>query len=163
MKLWRVIIFPVFLYATTSAHADGAFIEGGLGFKFSTDSKAMFLSYHIDSSPIFRIKSFYNLALGSWNGQNHNNAIVLVKGIWWDLPSKTYFSFEPGGAYMVKTSNNLGTHLQFAFRFALGMRAEKIDLSNQLQNYQNVIPAKAGIQSFQVLLDPRLRGGDTFY
>ncbi len=64
---------------------------------------------------------------------------------------------------MVKTSNNLGTHLQFAFRFALGMRAEKIDLSNQLQNYQNVIPAKAGIQSFQVLLDPRLRGGDTFY
>jgi hypothetical protein len=34
--------------------------------------------------------------------------------------------------------------------------------SSQLQNSPDVIPAKAGIQSFQGFLDPRLRGGDSF-
>jgi hypothetical protein len=36
-------------------------------------------------------------------------------------------------------------------------------LLSQLQKSEIVIPAKAGIQSFQELLDPRFRGGDTFF
>jgi hypothetical protein len=34
---------------------------------------------------------------------------------------------------------------------------------NKLQKTEIVIPAEAGIQSFQELLDHRFRGGDTFY
>ena len=34
--------------------------------------------------------------------------------------------------------------------------------SSQLQKSEIVIPAKAGIHSFQGLLDPRFREGDTF-
>ena len=34
---------------------------------------------------------------------------------------------------------------------------------SQLQKSEIVIPAKAGIQSFQELLDPRFRGGDTLF
>ncbi len=44
----------------------------------------------------------------------------------------------------------------------LAIRIKMLFLS-QLQNSQNVIPAKAGIQSFQEFLDPRFRGGDTFF
>jgi hypothetical protein len=33
----------------------------------------------------------------------------------------------------------------------------------QLQKSKIVIPAEAGIQSFQEYLDPRFRGGDTFF
>jgi len=36
-------------------------------------------------------------------------------------------------------------------------------MRSQLQKSEIVIPAEAGIQSFEELLDPRFRGGDTFY
>ena len=36
-------------------------------------------------------------------------------------------------------------------------------LSSQLRNSEIVIPAEAGIQSFQEFLDPRFREADTFY
>ena len=137
MKLWNVILIPVLLCATTSAHADGVFLEGGLGIHYSTDSQSMFLSYHIDSPPIFGLNNYYDVALGSWNGTNRNNAIVLAKGIWWNLPGKSYLSLEPGGAYIAKTTENLGTRLQFAFRFALGVRTEKIDLSAGYRHFSN--------------------------
>jgi hypothetical protein len=137
MKLWKVILIPVFLCAATSAHADGIFLEGGQGLFQSTDSQAMFLSYLIDSPPIFGLNSFYKVALGSWNGQNRNDAIVLTKGIWWNLSRKSYLCFEPGGAYITETTHNLGTHLQFAFRFALGMRTEKIDYSIGYRHFSN--------------------------
>ena len=32
-----------------------------------------------------------------------------------------------------------------------------------MQKFEIVIPAEAGIQSFQELLDPRFRAGDTFF
>ena len=32
-----------------------------------------------------------------------------------------------------------------------------------MHKFETVIPAEAGIQSFQKFLDPRLRGGDTFW
>jgi hypothetical protein len=129
MRLWILVLLTVFLYCSTPAHADGVFLEGGQGLFRSTDSQARFLSYQIDTPPILKLNGFYKVALGFWDGQYRNDVIVLAKGIWWNLPEKTYFSFEPGGAYIRYTTQNLGTHLQFAFRFALGMRTEKIDLS----------------------------------
>jgi hypothetical protein len=132
-----MILIPVFLCIATSALADGVFLEGGQGIFHSTDSQAVFLSYQRDSSPFFGLDSFYKVALGSWNGRNRNDAIILAKGIWWNLSGKSYFCFEPGGAYITETTHNLGTHLQFAFRFALGMRTEKIDLSVGYRHFSN--------------------------
>jgi hypothetical protein len=137
MKLWSVILISVLLCATTSVHADGLFLEGGLGFHHSTDSQSIFLSYQIDSPPIFGLNSFYDVALGAWNGQNRNEAIVLAKGLWWNFPRKAYLCIEPGGAYIRKTTDNLSTHLEFAFRFAVGMRTENIDLSAGYRHFSN--------------------------
>ena len=52
-------------------------------------------SYQIDSSRLFGLNSYYDVALGSWNGPNHDNAIILAKGIWMNLPGKSYISLEP--------------------------------------------------------------------
>ena len=129
MRLWMVILVPVLLCTTTSAHADGVYLEGGQGLFRSTDSQTMFLSYQIDTPPILKLNGFYKVAVGSWDGKYRNDVIVLEKGIWWNLSGKSYFCFEPGGAFIRYTTQTLGTHLQFAFRFALGIRTEKIDLS----------------------------------
>ncbi|MGO9145646.1 MAG: acyloxyacyl hydrolase [Desulfomonilia bacterium] len=137
MKICIVILIPVLLYYSTPVYADGVFLEGGQGFHYSTDSQVIFLSYHIDSPPLFGLNSYYNAALGSWNGSNHNNAISLTKGLWMNLSGKSYISFEPGGAYLRSTTENLGTRLQFAFRSALGIRTEKYDLSVGYRHFSN--------------------------
>jgi hypothetical protein len=137
MKLWMVILIPIYLCTTTSARADGVFLEGGQGFFRSADSRAIFLSYQIDTPSIFGINTFCKGELGSWNGQNSNNAVVLALGLLWNLPRKSYICFEPGGAYITKTTDNLGTHLQFALRFAMGMKFDKIDLSVGYKHFSN--------------------------
>ena len=137
MRLWMVILIPMYLCTTISAHADGVFLEGGQGFFRSADSQVMHLSYQIDATSIFGLNIFYKGALGSWNGHNRNDAIVLAMGILWNLPRKSYICFEPGVAYITETTDNLGTHLQFAFRFALGMRLDKIDLSVGYRHFSN--------------------------
>ena len=137
MKLLKVIFIPMLLFAATSAHADGVFLEGGQGLFQSTDSQAMFLSYQKDSPPIFGVNSFSKVALGFWNGQYRNDAIVLAQGIWWNLSKKSYLCFEPGGAYIKETTHNLGTHLEFAFRSAVGIRIEKYDLSVGYRHFSN--------------------------
>lgn len=131
------ILIPVFLCATPLAYADGVFLEGGQGIFRSTDAQAIFLSYQRDASPLFGINSFYKAAIGAWNGENRNEAIVLTKGFWWDLSGTSYFCFEPGGAYVTKTTDNLGTPLQFAFRFALGMRKDNFDYSIAFRHFSN--------------------------
>ena len=137
MKLWMVIIIPIYLCTTIPANADGVFLEGGQGIFHSADSQVMFLSYQIDTPSIFGLDTFCKGALGSWNGDNRNDAIVLALGILWNLPGKSYICFEPGGAYISETTDNLGTHLQFALRFALGMRLDKIDLSVGYRHFSN--------------------------
>lgn len=137
MRFRLVILIPLLLYCSTPAHADGIFLENGLGFYKSTDSQAIFLSYQIDSPPLFRLNSYYDVALGSWNGPNRSNAIVLAKGLWMNLSGKSYITLEPGGAYLKRTTDNLGTRLQFAFRSALGIRIDNFDLSVGYKHFSN--------------------------
>lgn len=137
MRLWMAIVIPVFFCTATLAYADGVLLEGGQGIFRSTDAQALFLSYQRDASPLFGIDGFYKLALGAWNGENRNEAIVLTRGFRWDLSEKSYFCFEPGGAYVTKTTDNLGTHLQFAFRFALGLRKDNFDYSIAFRHFSN--------------------------
>jgi hypothetical protein len=131
------MLIPVLLYCSTPAYADGVFLEGGQGFYYSKDSQVIFLSYQIDSPPLLGLNSYYDLAIGSWNGPDHNKALVLAKGIRMNLSGNEYISLEPGGAYLERTTSNLGTRLQFAFRSALGIRSEKYDLSVGYKHFSN--------------------------
>jgi len=137
LRIWIVVLILVLLYYSTPSYANGVFLEGGQGIYYSTDSRTIFLSYQIDSPQLFGLNSNYNVALGSWNGPDHNNALILTKGIWMNLHGKTYISFEPGGAYIRRTTNNLGTRLQFAFRSALGIRTEEYDFSIGYKHFSN--------------------------
>ncbi len=125
------------LQCSGTAYADGISLEGGQGFHHSSDSQAMFLCYRMDSSPLFGLNTCNNVALGFWNGPDDNHALIVSKGIWMDLDQGYYIAVEPGAAYVGRTTNNLGTHLQFAFRSALGIRAEKYDFSIGYKHFSN--------------------------
>lgn len=137
MKRWIGTLIPLYFIFVTSAYADGIFFEGGSGFFYSDVSQSLFLSYHLDSPQIFGFDTFYGLAFGTWNGDNGNDAVVLVKGFVWNLPEKTYLCIEPGGAYITEITDNLGTNLQFAFRGALGIRIQTLDLSVGYRHFSN--------------------------
>jgi hypothetical protein len=137
MKLWMVILIPIYLCTTIPALADGVFLEGGGDFISSDKSMVIFLSYQLDTPSIFGLDTFCKGELGFWNGSNSSEAVVLAMGILLNLPGESYISFEPGGAYITETTDNLGTHLQFALRFSLGMRLNKIDLSVGYKHFSN--------------------------
>jgi hypothetical protein len=132
-----VVLIPVLLYCSSPAYADGVFLEGGQGLFYSEDSQAIFLSYQIDSPQLLGFNSYYDVAFGSWNGPDRNNALILTKGIRINLSGKKYISLEPGGAYLSRTTSNLGTRLQFAFRSALGIKTEKYDFSIGFKHFSN--------------------------
>jgi hypothetical protein len=136
MKLLIVLLVSV-LCIPLAAKADGLLLESGLGFYESSNSEVLFLRYQMDSPPLFGFDSYYDFALGTWNGANHNDAIIITKGIRFGLTEKTHFDFEAGGAYLERTTNNLGTRLQFAFRFALGVKLEKLDIALGYNHFSN--------------------------
>lgn len=121
----------------TPAGADGIFLEGGAGFFYSDVAQSVFLSYHLDSPQILGFDTFWGLSIGGWNGDNRNKSAVLVKGLVWNLPQNVYLCIEPGGAYITEITENLGTHLQFAFRGALGVRDRNLDLSVGYRHFSN--------------------------
>ncbi len=129
MRLWIFICVITLFYFAPPAHADGLFLEGGAGLLFSKNTEAVFLRYQKDAGPLFHHESFYDFSFASWNGPNHDDAVAITRGLKWNWKERNYFSFEAGGAYLKRTSDNLGTRLQFAFRFAFGVRAEKFDIS----------------------------------
>lgn len=123
------------------AHADAVLLESGLGFHTSHHSKVLFLRYHKDSDPLFWFDSYYALGLATWSGKRHNNAAIIAKGVRWKFLETMHFDFEGGGAYIQRTTRNLGTRLQFAWRCALGLQTEKFDFAlgyNHLSNGKSV-------------------------
>lgn len=138
LNIWKVMIL-VSLFSCTciTAHADGVYLEGGQGFIHSTDAQVFFLDYQIESRPFFGINSFYSAAIGAWSGKQRNKAVILSKGFWWSLYDTSYFCFEPGGAYVTETTENLGTHPQFSLKFALGMRKDNFDYSLCYRHFSN--------------------------
>lgn len=136
-KTLIAILICVLLFTAASAQGGSINLEGGPGFYKSLDSLSVFLNYHLDSSPFFGFRSFYGMSFGYWNGDNSNNAIILAKGILFNLSGDSYFCFEPGGAYVTQTTSNLGTPLQFSFRFALGARREDMDISLGYRHFSN--------------------------
>ncbi|HPI93573.1 MAG TPA: acyloxyacyl hydrolase [Deltaproteobacteria bacterium] len=136
-RKWIAALVLGLLCCSATAYADSVYLEGGQGFHYSSDSQAVFLCYQMDSSPLWLLNTYYAVALGSWNGPEDNNALILAKGLWIDLDGEVYFTVEPGAAYLGRTTDNLGTRLQFAFRSALGMRVENCDVSIGYKHFSN--------------------------
>lgn len=128
MRLLLVLLFSI-LCLSSMVRADGLLLDSGPGFYKSNNSEVVFLRYQMDSAPLFGFDSYYDFALGTWNGRNHNDAMIITKGIRQGLSEQMYFDFEAGGAYLERTTDNLGTRLQFAFRFALGVKVGKFDIA----------------------------------
>jgi hypothetical protein len=136
MKLLLALLFSI-LCLPSLVRADELLLESGLGFYKSNNSEIVFLRYQMDSAPLFGFDSYYDFAFGTWNGQNHNDAMIITKGIRQGLSEQLYFDFEAGGAYLDRTTNNLGTRLQFAFRFALGLKMGKFDIALGYNHFSN--------------------------
>jgi len=117
--------------------ADEVIVEGGVGFYKSYNSEAAFLRYQKYVSPFFGFGSFYDLAIATWSGPTRNNAIILTKGFRWYMTESLHADFEGGGAYVARTTQNLGTHLQFAFRVAMGLKLGAFDLGLGYNHFSN--------------------------
>lgn len=128
----------IMLAAPQAARADGIFLEGGPGIVYSYHTYAGFVRYQIDTSPLFKQESFYELSYGYWGGDNHNQAAILARGIRLRLSDpNSYFSGEVGAGYVWNITENLGTHFQFMTRFAFHHQIEKVDLSIGYIHYSN--------------------------
>ena len=136
MRPWIVLLFVILFRIPSAAHADGLFVEAGWGFNY-TRSETVFLRYYKDTSPVFGLNSFYDFSLASWNGPSNNHAVTIGRGVLWGWTEEFYSSFEAGGAYLWKTTENLGTRLQLAFRFAFGLKAGKFDISAGYNHFSN--------------------------
>lgn len=137
MRSWLVIFSILSFCAPAPASADEIVLEGGFGVYESSGSQAAFLRYQKYVTPFLGLDSYYDLAVADWNGDNHNSVIILTKGFRWNMTEKIHADFEGGGAYLRRTTDNLGTRLQFAFRFALGMKLGDFDLALGYNHFSN--------------------------
>lgn len=134
----RVVLLAAFLLGFPAAtQADEVLFEGGPGFYKSYNSMAAFLRYQKYVSPFFGLGSYYSPALATWSGPTRNNAVILTKGFRWYMTESWHSDFEGGGAYVDRTTQNLGTHLQFSFRVAMGMKLGAFDLGLGYNHFSN--------------------------
>ncbi len=141
MRPLIVLLLVLLFLIPSAAYADGLFVEVGTGLGYSRSSEPVFLRYYIDTSPVFGLNSFYDFSLATWSGPNTNHEVAIGRGVLWGWTEEFYSSFEAGGAYLWKTTENLGTRLQFAFRFALGLKTGTFDISagyNHISNGEEI-------------------------
>jgi hypothetical protein len=137
-RILLVVLLAVFLFCfPVVSQADEVLLEGGLGFYKSYNSEAVFLRYQKYVSPFFGLGSYYSPALATWSGQTRNSAIILTKGFRWYMTESLHADFEGGGAYLDRTTQNLGTHFQFAFRVAMGVKLGTFDLGLGYNHFSN--------------------------
>jgi len=113
----------------TPATADGLFVEGGSGIIQSMSTDVVLLRYQKDGMPLFGHDGFYEGIYANWNGGNHAVDIAIARGLRWKLKDEGYFSSSFGAGYIDRETDNLGTHFEFYFRFALGKRTGRYDMS----------------------------------
>jgi hypothetical protein len=143
-KIWRAIViqthsglFAGMLLCSPLANADNLAIGEGYGNIKSQEATATFLRYQKDAPRLWNQDSFYEIALGSWNGSNHNNASGVARGLRWPWSQKNFISTELGIAYVTRTTDHLGTQGQFFFHGTLGRQFEKYTLSIGETHYSN--------------------------
>jgi len=111
--------------------------ELGPGIRNSGDSSLFGVRYEADWTPVDRMMSFVDLSARTWTGDAENDSIGAALGLRYELPHENYISASLGLAYVTDETENLGTHGQILFRFALGHRIERYDFSIGYTHYSN--------------------------
>ncbi len=115
--------------APAAACADGVFVEGGPGIIQSMSTDIVLLRYQKEAPPLFGYSGFYEGVYAYWNGRNHAADVALARGLRWSMQKDGYFSTALGGGYINRETGNLGTHFEFYFRIAAGIRSDRYDIS----------------------------------
>lgn len=123
--------------AAAPARADLLAFETGRGNHNSRGSDAWFLRYQHDMWPVWKTTGFLEFAGGSWDGNFKNRSVSAGAGLRYPLVKQTYFSVATGLAYVTDRTDNLGTHPQIQWRFALGWRVGSVDLALAQIHYSN--------------------------
>lgn len=127
----------VLAFAAVPARADLIAFESGRGNHNSRGSDAWFLRYQHDMLPLWETTGFIEFTGGSWDGDIKNRVVAAGGGLRYALTKRSYASLAAGLAYVTTRTNNLGTHPQFQWRFALGWRVGRVDLALAQVHYSN--------------------------
>jgi len=134
------LIFPILLFLlvlSPDVLADTISLETGQGFHHSVETQALFLRYRMEAPPLFGQKGFYEAAVGAWNGPNRVETAGIARGLRFDWGEADYFSAQAGLHYITRTTENLGTLFEFAFRLAVGRTIGAYDLSLGYVHFSN--------------------------
>lgn len=125
------------VFAAPAARADLFAFESGRGNHNSRGSDARFLRYQHDMLSLWKFVGFIEFTGGSWDGDNKNSSVGAGGGLRYAFTKRSYFSTAVGIAYVTDRTDNLGTHPQFQWRFALGRRIGRVDLALAQIHYSN--------------------------
>jgi hypothetical protein len=124
-------------FAAAPARGDLLAFESGRGNHNSRGSDAWFLRYQHDMLPLWKTTGFIEFTGGSWDWNIKNRMVGAGGGLRYALTKRSYASLAAGLAYVTDRTDNLGTHLQFQWRFALGWRVGRVDLALAQIHYSN--------------------------
>jgi len=85
---------------------------------------------------LFGRASHYELALAAWSGPDANEAFTLSRGMRF-CPGGYALAASAGIGYVTERTDNLGTHLQFVVRLALGRAYGDYELALAQRHYSN--------------------------
>ncbi len=119
------------------APADMLSFEAGRGFHRSSHSEIFTLRYHWDAPDLLGFPGHYEALLSGWNGRRRAAAAGLARSVHWSWSGPWYVSGSAGLAYLDRTTDNLGTRFQLAFRLGLGRTFGPWDLSAGYTHFSN--------------------------
>lgn len=115
--------------------ADVLALELGGG-NLRSHGDALSLSWRRPAPALFRRESYYEFALASWSGPDSNTAITLSRGARFGV-GRYVLAASAGIGYVTERTDNLGTHLQFVVRLALGRAFGDYELAVAQRHYSN--------------------------
>lgn len=118
MKSLLLFAAITLLFPNLPASADSLSGEAGLGFYFSTDTKAYFLRYQHEAAPLFGFNTHYEVSYATWSGPDHAEAVALAWGIGWARIPDENLSLAAGLSRISRTTSNLGQPVEFYGRLA---------------------------------------------
>ena len=135
--LFLMLCSILYLLCPQRARADMLSLETGRGFHRSTHSDILYLRYHWDAPALFTLPGYYEALLAGWNGRSRAAAVGIARSAQWSFNDRYYLDGSAGVAWLDKTTRNLGTRFQFAFRLAVGRRFDDWELSIGYEHFSN--------------------------
>lgn len=137
MRLRTLLSVLLFSLVPLPVFADGLFVEAGTGLLYSTGTSATLARYQHETSTLFGHESFYEASIASWSGQARDEAIGFARGVRWKYENNVSVSSDIGAAHISRTTEHLGTPLEFYFRFSWEKRMGGAEISVGLIHYSN--------------------------